>query len=95
MEACPYDALNMGSGFEAARTERSDLVITKEELISRAKRPSTWFRPQLERNGYDPHLNSEDDLQEIGREMFFWHPKRPQNFSESERKESTSQGDYE
>lgn len=95
VEACPYDALHMGSGFEAARTERSDLVITKEELISRTKHPSTWFRPQLERNGYDPHLNPDGDLQDVGREMFFWHPKRPQNFPESERKEATSRGDYE
>jgi hypothetical protein len=44
----------MGSGFERGRYARSDLVIHIEELKSAPKRPSTWFRPQLEGSGYTP-----------------------------------------
>ena len=55
VEACPYDALFMGSGFERARDQRGNLVIHIEDLRSAPKRPSTWFRPQLEEKGYNPH----------------------------------------
>ena len=48
VEACPYDALFMGSGFERARYTRDELFIPMEELKNATKRPSTWFRPQLE-----------------------------------------------
>jgi len=95
VEACPYDALYMGSNFEAAQTQRADLVITKEQLTAREKHPSTWFRPQLERNGYNPHTQAADNFEEVGREPFFWHNKRPQSLSEAERKEATAQGEYE
>ena len=54
VEACPYDALHMGSGFERARPRVSDLVIPLEELRESPKRPSTWFRPQLQDKNYDP-----------------------------------------
>lgn len=54
VEACPYDALHMGSGFERGRYARRDLIIHIDELKSAPKRPSTWFRPQLEAKGYDP-----------------------------------------
>jgi NADH-quinone oxidoreductase subunit I len=54
VEACPYDALHLGSGFERARERKSDLVIPLEELRSSPKRPSTWFRPQLEKKNHNP-----------------------------------------
>ena len=48
VEACPYDALFMGSGFEEGQYSRKDLVITIDQLRQAEKRPSAWFRPQLE-----------------------------------------------
>ena len=93
VEACPYDALHMGTGFEAARERREDLVITVEELKQRDKRPSTWFRPQLERQGYDPY-NETAAMQQVGRETYYWHPKRPQEVPEGDRKEATASGEY-
>lgn len=67
VEACPYDALHMGSGFERARYSRKDLVITVDELRHAPKRPSTWFRPQLERKGYNPHTGRPLEWHEVGR----------------------------
>ena len=93
VEACPYDALHMGTGFEAARERREDLVITVDTLSSRQKNPSTWFRPQLERQGYDPY-QQEADFISVGREPYFWHPKRPGTVAEEARLEATAQGDY-
>ena len=55
VEACPYDALHMGSGFEEGQYRRQDLVIDKRRLVSSKKTPSTWFRPQLASKNYDPH----------------------------------------
>jgi NADH-quinone oxidoreductase subunit I len=77
VEACPYDALHMGTTFEAAQFRRADLVITKEVLTSRDKHPSTWYRPQMEQSGYDPYQVSMLDMKQAGREQFQWHPKRP------------------
>ena len=68
VEACPYDALHMGTGFERARPRQSDLVVTVEELRASAKRPSTWFRPQLEERGYDPAKGEDVSWQDAGRE---------------------------
>ena len=93
VEACPYDALHMGTGFEAARDRREDLVITMDVLNEREKHPSTWFRPQLERQKYDPYQQTAD-TEQVGREPNYWHPKRPQEVGESERKEATAQGEY-
>ena len=67
VEACPYDALHMGSGFEEGRYVRSQLVIDVDRLRSAPKRPSTWFRPQLEEKGYDPSVGDELDWREVGR----------------------------
>ena len=92
VEACPYDALHMGTGFEAAQERREDLVITVEQLKARDKHPSTWFRPQLERQGYDPYHEAADTRQ-VGRETYFWHPKRPQELPEESRKETTARGE--
>ena len=73
VEACPYDALFMGSGFERGKYERSDLVITIDELRQSDKRPSTWFRPQLESEHYDPHDGRPASWREVGRENWKWH----------------------
>ena len=73
VEACPYDALFMGSGFERGRYARSELVIGIDELRQAEKRPSTWFRPQLENAGYSPHEGPPLSWTEVGREQNRWH----------------------
>ena len=73
VEACPYDALFMGSGFERGRYARSELVIGIDELRQAEKRPSTWFRPQLENAGYSPHDGAPLSWREVGREQNRWH----------------------
>jgi len=75
VEACPYDALFMGSGFERGTYQRSELVITIDELREAVKRPSTWFRPQLEKIGYDPHTGEPLSWKDVGRESWFWHKR--------------------
>lgn len=68
VEACPYDALHMGSQFERSRYERGNLVIPVDELREAAKRPSSWFRPQFEERHYDPHQGAElEDHYQAGR----------------------------
>lgn len=73
VEACPYDALFMGSGFERGRYRRDELVISVDELRQAAKRPSTWFRPQLEGVQYNPHEGRSLSWEEVGREGWLWH----------------------
>ena len=73
VEACPYDALFMGSGFERGVYQRDRLVISADELRQADKRPSTWFRPQLESAHYDPHKGVPLPWQEVGREGWRWH----------------------
>jgi len=46
VEACPYDALFMGTNFALASYERWGLVVHKEEITSR-ERVSAYFRPPL------------------------------------------------
>jgi formate hydrogenlyase subunit 6/NADH:ubiquinone oxidoreductase subunit I len=67
VEVCPYDALHMGSGFESGQYERKDLVITVDELKAKKKTPSTWFRPQMEAAGYDPHSGEDRPWDDAGR----------------------------
>ncbi|MBI4298211.1 MAG: NADH-quinone oxidoreductase subunit I [Chloroflexi bacterium] len=67
VEACPYDALFMGSGFEEGQYRRQDLVIPVDRLRKASKRPSTWFRPQLEDKGYNPHTGKELSWRQVGR----------------------------
>ena len=67
VEACPYDALLMGSGFEEGKYSRRDLVLTVDDLRAAPKRPSTWFRPQLEAKGYRPHDGEEATWRDVGR----------------------------
>ena len=73
VEACPYDALFMGSGFEQGGYSRKDMVITIDQLRQADKRPSTWFRPQLESAGYIPNRGRPLDWKEVGRESWRWH----------------------
>jgi formate hydrogenlyase subunit 6/NADH:ubiquinone oxidoreductase subunit I len=67
VEACPYDAIHMGSGFEEGQYRRGDLVIGVDQLRAAPKRPSTWFRPQLEAKGYDPSEGREATWKDVGR----------------------------
>ena len=67
VEACPYDALHMGSGFEEGRYRRGELVIDADRLRQAPKRPSTWFRPQFENSGYDPRAGDELEWRDAGR----------------------------
>jgi formate hydrogenlyase subunit 6/NADH:ubiquinone oxidoreductase subunit I len=67
VEACPYDALFMGSGFERGRYRRDDLIIPVEELRAAEKRPSTWLRPQLEEKNYRPQTGQPLSWEEVGR----------------------------
>jgi NADH-quinone oxidoreductase subunit I len=94
VEACPYDALHMGSNFEAAQYERQKLVITVDVLKERDKHPSTWFRPQLERGRSDPFVGGSTGWQEAGREPFYWHPKRPGQVPEDLGKKASADGEY-
>ena len=94
VEACPYDALDMGSGFEGARYRREDLVITVDELKAQPKHPSTWFRPQLERQSYDPFGGQSLEWEAAGREPFFWHPNRPAERPEERDQRASADGEY-
>ena len=67
VEACPYDALHMGSGFEEGQYRRNDLIIDVERLKQAPKRPSTWFRPQLEGRRYRPLEDDDASWREVGR----------------------------
>ena len=47
VEACPYDALFMGTGYERATYTRKSMVVHIDELRSSDKRPSAFARPHL------------------------------------------------
>lgn len=67
VEACPYDALHMGTQFERSKYVRDELIITKEELRAAEKRPSSFYRPQFEESGFDPFNETIDDFHDAGR----------------------------
>ena len=67
VEACPYDALHMGSGFEEGQYKRDDLIIDINRLKKADKKPSTWFRPQLTSQGYDPTESDPTTWEQVGR----------------------------
>lgn len=67
VQACPYDALHMGSGFEEGKYRRSELVIDVEQLKAAPKKPSTWYRPQIESQKFDPRSVEERDYLQVGR----------------------------
>ena len=73
VEACPYDALFMGSGFEEGQYNRRDLVISADRLRTAEKHPSTWYRPQLEGRGYNPHKDPPISWDQVGRESSLTH----------------------
>ena len=75
VEACPYDALFMGSGFEQGRYSRKDMVITIDELRQADKHPSAFFPPQLEDQSYDPRSGQPLDWTQVGRESWRWHER--------------------
>ena len=75
VEACPYDALFMGSGFEQGQYSRKEMVITIDQLRQSEKLPSSYFRPQLESQGYDPKGGQPLDWKQVGRESWQWHQK--------------------
>ncbi len=47
VEACPYDALFMGTSFERGSATRAGMVVTVDELKSAKKQPSAYARPHL------------------------------------------------
>ncbi len=59
VEACPYDALFMGVGFEDATYRRSDLIVRKEDIANRANL-SAYYRPPLKE-----HWASRENVQEF------------------------------
>lgn len=67
VQACPYDALHMGSGFEEGKYRRSELVIDVERLKAAPKKPSTWYRPQIEAQKFDPRSVEDRDYLQVGR----------------------------
>ncbi|MAE80927.1 MAG: 4Fe-4S binding protein [Dehalococcoidia bacterium] len=67
VEACPYDALHMGTKFERSSYIRNDLVISKDELFEAEKRPSSFYRPQFEETGFDPFSEEVTDFHDAGR----------------------------
>ena len=67
VEACPYDALHMGSGFEEGTYKRDDLVIDVDRLKAAPKHPSQWFRPQLPASGYNPLADQEASWRDVHR----------------------------
>ena len=68
VEACPYDALHMGSGFEESTYSRADLVINMDKLKAAPKRPSQWFRPQLASQEYNPFTGQEASSRDVHRQ---------------------------
>ena len=54
VEACPYDALHMGSGFEEGQYRRRDLVISKQMLNESPKKPQPVVPPSNRGQGLPP-----------------------------------------
>ena len=48
VEACPYDALFMGTGFERGTFTRKSMVVHIDELRTDHNQPSAFARPQLQ-----------------------------------------------
>ena len=67
VEACPYDALHMGTKFERSTYVRDELIVTLDELNAAEKKPSSFYRPQFEENAFDPYTETVDDHYDAGR----------------------------
>ena len=52
VEACPYDALFMGTGFERGTYTRTSMVVHIDELRTSVKQPSAFARPHLQGQEY-------------------------------------------
>ena len=50
-------------------------MITIDDLRQADKRPSTFFRPQLEAQKYDPRAGQPLDWEQVGRESWQWHQR--------------------
>ena len=83
VEACPYDALFMGSGFEQGQYSRKEMVIGLDQLRQADKRPSSYFRPQLESKCYDPWGGQPLDWKDVGRESWAWRQKEKAGMGQS------------
>jgi len=58
VEACPYDALFMGTGYERATYTRKSMVVHIDELRTANKQPSAFARPHL----HGVEMNEETSL---------------------------------
>ena len=67
VEACPYDALHMGTKFERSTYVRDELIVTLDELNAAEKKPSSFYRPQFVQNAFDPYTETVDDHYDAGR----------------------------
>ncbi len=65
VEACPYDALFMGTGFERATFTRKSMVVHIDELRTSDKKPSAFARPHLQ--GVELNEDTNLDSGEAGR----------------------------
>ena len=65
VEACPYDALFMGTGFERATYTRPSMVVHIDELRAAKKKPSAYARPHL--HGVDFEDETSLTSEEAGR----------------------------
>ncbi|MBM4406303.1 MAG: NADH-quinone oxidoreductase subunit I [Chloroflexi bacterium] len=65
VEACPYDALYMGSNFERGTYTRKSMVVHADELRTADKRPSAFARPHL--HGVEYKSDSSLESGEAGR----------------------------
>ena len=65
VEACPYDALFMGTTYERATYTRKSMVVHIDELRAAEKKPSAFARPQL--HGVDYNERSSMPSPEAGR----------------------------
>ena len=67
VEACPYDALHMGTGFEQSTYVRDELILTLDVLNAAEKKPSSFYRPQFEENAFDPFAETIENHYDAGR----------------------------
>ena len=67
VEACPYDALHMGTKFERSSYVRDELIVTLDELNAAEKTPSSFYRPQFEENAFDPYAETIENHYDAGR----------------------------
>ncbi|HEY32707.1 MAG TPA: NADH-quinone oxidoreductase subunit I [Dehalococcoidia bacterium] len=50
VEACPYDALFMAYAFELAKYRRSELVLSRDDMLIENKQASAYFRPEVDKD---------------------------------------------